>query len=102
MEFKKLFRSTDRDLQRQINRCIDQMDTYEVDTAGYSDCIKQYVQLLQAQKDREELRNALVKAGLTATASVGGILLYRKLFDTSADPLFRDFGRQILSAIKHS
>jgi len=96
-----ILRSNEHELKREIQRVRDQMQVYEVDTPGYDDCMKQYKILLEAERDLKRIRSDREKIYVTATAGIAGVLLYRKFIDTSADPFFRDFGKQLLGCIKH-
>lgn len=96
-----ILRSNEHELKKEIQRVRDQMQSYEVDTVGYDDCMKQYKILLEAERDLKRIHSDNRKILVTACAGVGGVLLYRKLIDTSADPFFRDFGKQLLGCIKH-
>lgn len=96
-----ILRSNEHELKKEIQRVRDQMQAYEVDTPGYDDCIKQYKILMEAERDLKKIKSDNTKILVTAFAGVGGVLLYRKLIDTSADPFFRDFGKQLLGCIKH-
>lgn len=96
-----ILRSNEHELKKEIQRVRDQMQSYEVDTTGYDDCVKKYKILLEAERDLKRIHSDNKKIFVTATAGIAGVLLYRKLMDTSADPFFRDFGKQLLSCIKH-
>lgn len=97
-----VLRSNEVELKKEIQRVKDVLATQTPGTAEYGMTSAQYEHLLEAERDLKKIKVDRLKVVVGAAGSVGGILLYRKLFDTSADPLFRDFGKQILSAIKHS
>ena len=96
-----ILRSNEHELKKEIQRVRDQMQCYEVDTPGYDDCMKQYKILMEAERDLKRIHSDDTKVWVTAAAGIAGVLLYRKFIDTSADPFFRDFGKQLLGCIKH-
>lgn len=96
-----ILRSNENELRKEIQRVRDKMQTLEPGTADYGMTESQYNNLLDREKDLKDLRNDRLKIVVTAAGGIGGVLLYRKLFDTSADPFFRDFGKQLLGCIKH-
>lgn len=97
-----ILRNNEVELKKEIQRVRDVMQTQTPGTPEYGMTQSQLCQLLDREKELKCNKTNRLKIWVGAAGSIGGILLYRKLFDTSADPFFRDFGKQILGAIKHT
>ena len=96
-----ILRSNENELKKEIQRVRNKMQTQTPGTADYGMTESQYINLLDREQKLKENKTARLKIFVTAAGGIGGVLLYRKLIDTSADPFFRDFGKQLLGCIKH-
>ncbi len=96
-----ILRSNENELKKEIQRVRDVMQTQTPGTAEYGMTEAQYNNLLDREQKLKENKTSRLKIFVSAAGGIGGVLLYRKLIDTSADPFFRDFGKQLLSCIKH-
>lgn len=96
-----ILRSNEVELKKEIQRVKDVLQTQTPGTAEYGMTSAQYEHLLEAERDLKQIKTDRLKIVAVAGSGIGGLLLYRKLFDTSADPFFRDLGKQLLGVIKH-
>lgn len=97
-----MLRSNRNELKKEIQRVKDTLQTQKPGTAEYGMTSAQYQHLLELERDLKKIDVDVLKVVLSTAGGIGGLFLYRKMFDSSADPLFRDLGKQILSVIKHS
>lgn len=96
-----ILRSNENELKKEIQRVRDVMQTQTPGTPEYGLTEAQYNNLLDREQKLKENKTSRLKIFVSAAGGIGGVLLYRKLIDTSADPFFRDFGKQLLGCIKH-
>lgn len=97
-----ILRSNRNELKKEIQRCRDTLQTLEPGTPEYGICVAQYEHLLESELDLKKVDVDWAKIGWGAFGAIGSLFVYRYLWDKSADPLFRDFGKQILNAVKHT
>ena len=94
-----IVRSNSFELEAEIQRCRDQLQKFEVGTKEYSDTLECYNTLLTQEKELKKARNEIKKYVVGGGIGIAGVLLYRKLIDTSADPFFRDLAKGLLKVV---
>lgn len=94
-----IVRSNEFELEAEIQRCRDQLQKYEVGTKEYSDALECYNTLLTQEKELKKTHNDVRKYVIAGGIGIVGVLLYRKLIDTSADPFFRDLAKGLLKVV---
>lgn len=97
-----ILRNNEIELKKEIQRVRDVMQTQTPGTPEYGMTESQLCQLLDREKDLKCNKTNRLKIYLGVGGSIGGLFLYRKFIDTSADPFFRDLGKQILGVIKNA
>ena len=102
-EMKKMWttatRNNELELKAEIQRCRDKMAMYEPGTQEYADVLKAYDILLSQEKELKKLHEDASKIIWGAAFTVGGWILYRGLIDKSADPFFREIGKNLIKLI---
>lgn len=95
----QFFRTNEKDLEKEIQRCKDTLAVQEVGTKEYKDTLDCYNTLLTQEKELKKLKTDVNKYITAGAIGIAGMLLYRKLIDTSADPFFRDIARNLLKIV---
>ena len=98
-KLEKLFRNNEKELKDEIQRCKDSLAGAEPGTKEYNDILEAYNTLLTQEKELKKIKSDVKKYVGAGIIGIGGMLLYRKLIDTSADPFFRDIARQLLKIV---
>lgn len=92
-------RNNAKELKKEIRRVWDELQKCEVGSADYNKKLECYNTLLSQEKELKKIRADRVKVVGAGALGIGGMLLYRKLIDTSADPFFKDIGRSMLKIV---
>ena len=98
-KIEKLFRNNEKELKDEIQRCKDALAGAEPGTKEYNDILEAYNTLLTQEKELKKIKSDVKKYVGAGIIWIGGMILYRKLIDTSADPFFRDIARQLLKIV---
>lgn len=98
-KLEKLFRNNEKELKDEIQRCKDALAGAEPGTKEYNDILEAYNTLLTQEKELKKIKSDVKKYVGAGIIGIGGMLLYRKLIDTSADPFFRDIARNLLKIV---
>jgi hypothetical protein len=110
---------------KRLNELYDKLNDLTVGTQEYDKVLTQYLNLYRVYEEAEknenkraenalkekELDNELkielrknwfevLKVVISIFGSVMGIFIYRKIFDKTGDPFFKDIGRSILGLIR--
>lgn len=88
-----------RDLKKEIRRCWDELQKCEVGSVEYNKKLECYNTLLSQEKELKKIRADKVKGVAAGAIGIGGMLLYRKLIDKSADPFFKEIGKSMLKIV---
>ena len=92
-------RNNEFELKGEIQRVKDHLTTLEVGSSEYAKTLDAYNTLLTQEKEIKKLDTEVKKVIYGAAIGIGGMLLYRKLIDKSADPFFREIGRNLLKVV---
>lgn len=98
-KLEELFRTNEKDLKNEIQRCKDKLSELEVGSKEYSDVLESYNTLLTQEKEIKKMQTEINKIIAAGLIGIFGLILYRKLIDTSADPFFREIGRNLLKIV---
>jgi hypothetical protein len=91
-----LIRNNEIELAEEIQRVKDEMAETSTRTKRYKELLEIYNTLLEREEKLKEAKACTKKYILGGVLSVAGIIFYRKLIDTSADPFFRDLGKDLI------
>lgn len=98
-KIKQFFRSNEFELKGEIQRARDKMASCQVGTVEYNSALEAYNTLLTQEKELKKLQTDVKKYVYAGAIGILGVLLYRKLIDTSADPFFRDLAKGLLKIV---
>lgn len=92
-------RNNELELQQEIQRTKDALARETPGTVQYLAVEERYLELLDREADLKEISSQTNKYWVAGAIGIIGILIYRKLIDTSADPFFRDLGKALLKIV---
>lgn len=86
---------TKRRLRKEQWRVWDQLNKLDPSTPEYKTLAEQYKDLLQKEIELKKANSGVKEKVIAGCLGFLGLAAYRKMLDTSADPFFKDLGRDV-------
>ena len=98
-KIETFLRNNETELKEEIQRCKDALTELKPGSEGYKETLEAYNTLLSQEKELKKIKADINKYVAAGVIGIAGMILYRKLIDTSADPFFRDIARNLLKVV---
>lgn len=99
-DFEVTKRNNAFELKAEIQRCKDELQSFTPGTKEYAEVLKAYETLLTQEKELKRIKEDCSKVLWGAAFTIGGWIVYRKLIDTSADPFFKEIGKNFIKIVR--